>query len=58
MPSPFPGIDPYIESQHLWEGFHARFVTYLCDALNDVLPEDRRHHSPLSTAQARRPRLG
>ena len=39
MPSPFPGIDPYLESQHLWEGFHARFVTYFCDALNDVLPE-------------------
>jgi hypothetical protein len=39
MPSPFPGSDPYLESQHLWEGFHARFVTYLCDALNDVLPE-------------------
>jgi Protein of unknown function (DUF4058) len=39
VPSPFPGIDPYLESQHLWEGFHARFVTYFCDALNDVLPE-------------------
>ena len=39
MPNPFPGIDPYLESQHLWEGFHARFVTYFCDALNDVLPE-------------------
>ena len=40
MASPFPGIDPYLESQHLWEGFHARFVTYFCDALNDVLPEN------------------
>jgi hypothetical protein len=39
MPSPFPGIDPYLESQHLWERFHARVVTYLCDALNDVSPE-------------------
>ena len=39
MPSPFPGIDPYLESQHRWEGFHPRLVTYLCDALNDVLPE-------------------
>jgi hypothetical protein len=38
MPGPFPGIDPYIESQHLWEGFHARFVPYFCDAINDVLP--------------------
>jgi Protein of unknown function (DUF4058) len=39
MPGPFPGIDPYLESQHLWEGFPARLVTYFCDALNDVLPE-------------------
>jgi Protein of unknown function (DUF4058) len=39
MPSLFPGIDPYLESQHLWEGFHARLVTYFCDALNDMLPE-------------------
>ena len=39
MPSLFPGIDPYLESQHLWEGFHVRLVTYFCDALNDVLPE-------------------
>ncbi len=39
MVSPFPGVDPYIESQGLWEGFHAGFVTYCRDALNDLLPE-------------------
>jgi hypothetical protein len=39
MPSPFPGIDPYLEGQHLWEGFHAGFVTYCRDAINDFLPE-------------------
>ena len=22
MPSPFPGMDPYLESQGLWEDFH------------------------------------
>lgn len=38
MPSPFPGVDPYLESQHYWRDFHARFTTYLCDALNDLLP--------------------
>ncbi len=32
MPSPFPGMDPYIEEQH-WQGFHTRFVTVLGDAL-------------------------
>lgn len=38
MSSPFPGVDPYIEAQGLWEGFHSRFLTYCCDALNEVLP--------------------
>lgn len=38
MPSPFPGVDPYLESQHFWEDFHTRFLTYSSDALNDVLP--------------------
>jgi hypothetical protein len=39
MPSPFPGVDPYIEAQGYWQGFHSRFVTYCGDALNEVLPE-------------------
>jgi hypothetical protein len=39
MPSPFPGIDPYLEAQGYWGDFHPRFTTYLCDSLNDVLPE-------------------
>ncbi len=39
MPSPFPGVDPYLEGQQFWEDFHPRFLTYLCDALNDVLPD-------------------
>jgi hypothetical protein len=39
MPSPFPGIDPYLESQEYWPDFHARFITYCCDALNDQLPD-------------------
>jgi Protein of unknown function (DUF4058) len=32
MPSPFPGMDPFIESQD-WEDFHTRFVTELGNAL-------------------------
>jgi hypothetical protein len=39
MPSPFPGIDPYIESQGYWPDFHLRFNTYCCDILNDELPD-------------------
>ena len=40
MPSPFPGVDPYLESQHFWEDFHPSFLTYCRDALNEILPED------------------
>src|SRR5580765_4063625 len=40
MPSPFPGIDPYLEGQGHWLDFHARFVPVLADAINERLPED------------------
>ena len=39
MPSPFPGIDPYLESQGYWPDFHASLILYCRDALNDILPE-------------------
>ena len=42
MPSPFPGIDPYLESQGYWPDFHARFITYCRDALNEILAGDLR----------------
>lgn len=38
MPSPFPGMDPYLEDSGRWPDFHARFLTYWCDAINDLLP--------------------
>lgn len=38
MPGIFPGVDPYIEAQGRWPDFHARFITYCCDALSDRLP--------------------
>jgi Protein of unknown function (DUF4058) len=38
MPSPFPGMDPYLEHPALWPGVHQRFITYVGDALNTVLP--------------------
>ena len=28
MPSPFPGIDPYLESQGYWPDFHVSFIPY------------------------------
>ena len=32
MPSPFPGMDPFIEGQR-WKSFHARFINVLSDML-------------------------
>ncbi len=36
MASPFPGMDPYLESH--WRDIHARLIIYACDALQGVLP--------------------
>lgn len=36
MPSPFPGMDPYLESH--WRDIHAGLVIYTRDALQGVLP--------------------
>jgi hypothetical protein len=33
MPSPFPGMDPYLEEPTLWPGVHQRLITYIADAL-------------------------
>jgi hypothetical protein len=39
MPSPFPGMDPYLEHPEIFPDFHDRFVTYLSDAIQRELPE-------------------
>ena len=39
MPSIFPGIDPYIESQYYWPDFHGQFIVYCIGALGDLLPD-------------------
>src|SRR4051812_41642515 len=36
MPSPFPGMDPYLEAH--WRDIHARLIIYTSDALQGVLP--------------------
>ena len=33
MPSPFPGMDPYLEEEKLWPVFHHQFVTCLYQIL-------------------------
>jgi hypothetical protein len=37
MPSPFPGMDPYLESR--WQDVHTRIMVYAVDALSEQLPE-------------------
>ena len=29
MPSPFPGMDPYLEHPVLWPGWHQAFTTFV-----------------------------
>ena len=38
MPSPFPGMDPYLEEPVLWSTLHQRLITYIADDLNVLLP--------------------
>lgn len=38
--SPFPGMDPFIESAIHWKDFHARFINCLSEALHDRMPQN------------------
>lgn len=38
MPSPFPGMDPYLESSGFWEDFHDTFLVTAREAILDRLP--------------------
>ncbi|MBI4616554.1 MAG: DUF4058 family protein [Planctomycetes bacterium] len=37
MPSPFPGMDPWLEQPGYWIDVHNSFITYLRDDLNEAL---------------------
>ncbi len=37
MPSPFPGMNPYLEQSDTWEDFHANFITRSQEALAAVV---------------------
>ncbi len=39
MPSPFPGMDPYLENPSVFPDFHDRFIAYLSEAIQPGLPE-------------------
>jgi hypothetical protein len=38
MPSPFPGMDPYLEAPDIWPDFHEAFAGEVRAALNQTLP--------------------
>jgi hypothetical protein len=38
MPSPFPGMDPYLE--RFWRDVHSSLITYARDSIQDRLPTD------------------
>lgn len=42
MPSPFPGMDPYLEDLRHWPIFHHQFITALSDALQPALSDKYR----------------
>ncbi len=37
MPSPFPGMNPYLENPELWPEVHSRLIVTLADSLNPQL---------------------
>jgi Protein of unknown function (DUF4058) len=39
MKSPFPGMDPYIESCGLWEDFHTKLIVKIFETLAQTVPE-------------------
>ena len=39
MPSPFPGMDPFLEGPAIFPGLHDSMITYLREALQRELPE-------------------
>src|SRR5215203_2602337 len=39
MPSPFPGMDPYLEDPSVWEEFHHVFITECMYELSERLPD-------------------
>lgn len=47
MPSPFPGMDPFLEDPAIFPDLHDSLVTYVRDALQAALPE--RYYSALGT---------
>jgi hypothetical protein len=52
MPSPFPGMDPYLESPDIWPDLHDRLAAEMSAMLNSTLP------SPYYARLEMRPEIG
>ncbi len=39
MPSPFPGMDPWLEASGVFPDLHSTLITYMREALNAVMPD-------------------
>ena len=57
MPSPFPGMDPYLEVPATWQGFHHRLADEIADRLNvSIGPKyyaDLEIYAPIRTEEVR-----
>lgn len=42
MPSPLPGMNPFIEQPELWAEFHSRMIVAIADSLDDLLSRNYR----------------
>jgi hypothetical protein len=42
MPSPFPGMNPFLENSELWSEFHSRIIVAIADALAENLSREYR----------------
>lgn len=40
MPSPFPGMNPYLEHPHVWHDFHNAFAIHLREEVAKAVPSD------------------
>ena len=52
MPSPFPGMDPYLEAPHIWPDLHDALAAEIRNDLNQTLP------TPYYARLEMRPELG
>ena len=44
MPSPFPGMDPFLKNPEIFPDLHDSFITYLREALQANLPGSYDYH--------------